>query len=195
MAQHRDAGIFHDVADKAAGAAGDDEIHQPFQLQQGLDLGTAGEQLQRSLGKLGDLLQPRLDGRHQCLAGAERLRATLEQDAVAGFHRQGGNLHQSIGPRLEDHPQHSQRVGAPLQHQPLIQFPDQQGLPHRIRQPQHLPHPGHRVGQFLGVQLQAGVGRGGQLTGLDLLRCLLQIRLVGCQDGLLVFQQSGGHGL
>ena len=119
MTQHRNTGVVLDEAHQGIGTSGNDQIHQPIELQQPQAFLPAGEQLQgiglhRTSGKA--TAQRCMNG----LTAAAGLAATLEQGAVAGANCQGGDLHHRIWPRLKDHAQHPQGHRQPLQHQPRI---------------------------------------------------------------------------
>ena len=118
VAQHRNAGVVLDEAHQLIGAPRNDQVHQAIELEQGQALLPRGEQGQ-GLGRHRRAGQARLQGRQDCRAAAAGLAAALEQGAIAGADRQGGDLHHRIGPGFKNHPQHPQGHAQPLQHQAI----------------------------------------------------------------------------
>jgi hypothetical protein len=190
MAEHRDAGVVLDEAHQGIAAAGDDQVHEAVKLQQRQAFGAAGEQLQgRRIDAAGG--EPGLQGAMDGGAAAAGLATPLEQGAVAGADRQGGDLHHRVGACLEDHPHHPQRHGEALQHQPLVEFGVELAATDRIRQGRHLAHPGDGGLQLGAIELQAGDQGRGQALGAR----RLQVAAVGRQDRFAIGLEGIGHRL
>ena len=188
MAEHRNAGVVLDEAHQLVGAAGNDQIHQPVQLQQGQALRPGGEQLQgQGIHRAAGQAPPQggMDGR----AAAAGLAAPLKQGAVAGADGEGGDLHQGVGPRLEDHPHHAERHAEALEHQTVIELRVELAAAERIVEGGDLAHPLNGALELGGIELQAGhQGRRQAIGGGG-----LQIGPVGGQDRLGVVGQRIGH--
>ena len=105
VAEHRNTGVVLDEAHQLIGAPRNDQIHQAIELEQGQTLLTGGEQGQ-GLGRHRRTGQAGLQGREDRRAAAAGLATALEQGAIAGADRQGGDLHHRIGSGFENHPQH-----------------------------------------------------------------------------------------
>ena len=189
MAQHRNAGVVLDEAHQLVGAAGNDQIHQAIELQHGQALRSGGEQLQgQRIHRAGRQapLQGGMDGR----AAAAGLAAPLEQGAVAGANGERSNLHQCIGPGLEDHPHHPERHAEALQHQPIIEFGMELAASERVFEGGYLAHSLDGAIKLGGIELEAGHQGCGQAIGGG----GLQIGTVRRQDRLPVGLEGIGHG-
>ena len=189
VAQHRNAGVVLDVAHQGIGAARNDQVHQAVQLQHGQALLAAGQHLQAGRGNSTGR-QAFLDGGQDRLGAAGRLPASLEQGAIAGADRQGGDLDHRIRPGLKNHPHHPQGHRDSLQHQSRSQFAMHLAPTDRIGQGRHLAHPRDGAGQFGPIQFQPGQQGWRQALGGG----PFQVGPVGGQNGFAVALQCVGHG-
>ena len=105
---HRNAGVAAHVANEGRRAARDDHFHQVVHAEQKVDLSARFQQHHRR--RVDAVLgQHRVRHRAQGAIALGRLPAALQRDRVAALPRQAGDLYKSVGPGLENHPQHAQR--------------------------------------------------------------------------------------
>ena len=101
VAEDRDAGVGLHELDELVGAARDDEVYVLVEGEEFVGFFAGGEELDGVgiCACVGDALA---DGFDEGGAGSDGFFAAFEDDTVAGFDGEGGDLHDCVGARLED---------------------------------------------------------------------------------------------
>ena len=123
--------IVHDVLHELVGAAGNEQVHIFFALQKLVDLIVELSLQQAGFGKACRDSGFVDDGKEDavCFCG---LFTALQDRAVAALEAEGGNLYQSIRPRLENDTDHADGDTDTLEDKPGVQLPFQEGFSDRI---------------------------------------------------------------
>ena len=173
MGEHRHPRLRQHARHQPLAAARDDEVDQPggpqHRAHEGAVLG--GGQLHRILRQPG-LAQALAQAVGDGVGGARALAAAAQDHGAAGLEAEPAGIGGDVGPALEDHADHAERLRHAADHQAVRPRPFGQGAADRVRQGRDLLQPlRHRLharrGQHQPVAEGGGeAGRGGEVGGV-----------------------------
>ena len=190
-----DLRVVHDVADEVVAAAGDDQVDGVVLLQHGAHVPARLQQGEPAAGKALDARGGAHDQVGQGAVGPGRLGAALHEDGVARLQAEGGDLHQGVGPRLEDHAEDADGHAHLEEPQPVVDLGGALGLPQGVLHGGDAAHALHGALVLARGQVEARHQRLAQLAaGRQLLR-VPAVSGVGLQHRLALRLQGPGDRL
>ena len=189
MPQHGNAAVVHDVADEGVAATGDNQVDERILLEHGGHVLPAFHQL-GEIRRESDAFCCCAKSVAQGGVGVPGLAPALEQHGVAALEGQGGNLHQRVRATLEDHADHADGAGNPVQLHPLGQLTGKGGLPDGVGQLRQGTETLRHSAQLLLAEFQPTQKRCGQLLPFS----GGEVLAVGCKNGFAPGTKGIGHG-
>ncbi len=166
VAEDGDTGVGLDMLDESAGAAGDDEVDEPGEMEEFGDL-LAAEDESDGVGWDAGSGEGVADDVDESGGGALDLFAGLEEDGVAGLECEGGDLSDGVGAGLEDDGEDAEGDGDFFKVEAAVELDGVEAAAEWIGEGRYGAKLGYHLGELVRGKGEAGLVGGGELARGD----------------------------